>query len=135
MESMVSRSASRPWPSRRLAVGLVLLGLVAGSALSGPAYARRVFTFVHTSGASETYMAGQSKIYHQITHDEPTDAKLGYQPETSRLAGLVMQGLGTFGGVRADRESKKGSLTIDSAPILPHPDNSFRNESSCRHSS
>lgn len=56
----------------------------------------RVFTFVHTAGSSETYMAGQSKIYHQITHDEPTDAKLGYQPETSKLAGQVMQGLGAF---------------------------------------
>jgi len=56
----------------------------------------RVFTFVHTAGSSETYMAGKSKIYHQITHDEPTDATLGYQPETSKLASLVMQGLGAF---------------------------------------
>jgi hypothetical protein len=56
----------------------------------------RVFNFVHTGGTSETYVAGQSKIYHQITHDEPTDAKLGYQPETSKLAGLVMQALGDF---------------------------------------
>jgi hypothetical protein len=56
----------------------------------------RVFTFVHTSGASETYLAGQSKIYHQITHDEPTDAELGYQPETSKIAGQVMEGLGIF---------------------------------------
>jgi len=56
----------------------------------------RVFTFVHTAGTSETYIAGQSKIYHQITHDEPTDAQLGYQPETSKLASQVMKGLGTF---------------------------------------
>jgi len=56
----------------------------------------KVFNFVHTPGASETYMAGASKIYHQITHDEPTDAALGYQVETSRLAGQVMQGLGAF---------------------------------------
>jgi len=56
----------------------------------------RVFNFVHTSGTSETYLAGQSKIYHQITHDEPTDARLGYQPETSKLAGLVMEALGDF---------------------------------------
>ncbi|GAB3285632.1 DUF1552 domain-containing protein [Parahaliea aestuarii] len=56
----------------------------------------RAFNFVHTSGASETYMAGNSKIYHQITHDEPTDAKLGYQPETSRLAEQVMEGFGAF---------------------------------------
>jgi len=56
----------------------------------------RVFTFVHTAGTSETYMAGNSKIYHQITHDEPTDAQLGYQPETSKLASEVMKGFGAF---------------------------------------
>ena len=56
----------------------------------------KVFTFVHTAGSSETYMAGNSKIYHQITHDEPTDAALGYQPQTSKMAGLVMQGFGAF---------------------------------------
>jgi hypothetical protein len=56
----------------------------------------KVFNFVHTGGTSETYIAGQSKIYHQITHDEPTDAQLGYQPATSKLAGLVMQAFGDF---------------------------------------
>jgi hypothetical protein len=57
----------------------------------------RVFNFVHTEGSSETYVTGgNNKIYHQITHDEPTDAKLGYQIETSKLAGMVMQGFGLF---------------------------------------
>jgi hypothetical protein len=56
----------------------------------------RVINLEHTASTSETYIAGQSKIYHQITHDEPTDAQLGYQPETSKLASLVMQGLGDF---------------------------------------
>jgi hypothetical protein len=56
----------------------------------------RVFNFVHTAGSSETYIAGQSKIYHQITHDEPTDAQLGYQPQTSNIAGIVMQGFGAL---------------------------------------
>ncbi len=56
----------------------------------------RVFNCVHTPGSSETYIAGDSKIYHQYTHDEPTDAKLGYQPMSSKLAGMVMQGLGDF---------------------------------------
>ena len=37
MESMSIRSASRPWPRRRLAVGLVLLGFLAGVVVSGPA--------------------------------------------------------------------------------------------------
>jgi hypothetical protein len=56
----------------------------------------KVFNFVHTPGQSETYIAGDSKIYHQYTHDEPTDAKLGYQINTSKLAGVVMQALGDF---------------------------------------
>lgn len=56
----------------------------------------KVFNVVHTAGASETYIPGDSKIYHQYSHDEPTDAKLGYQPMTSKLAGLVMQGFGDF---------------------------------------
>ncbi len=56
----------------------------------------RVFNFVHTAGTSETYIGGQSKIYHQITHDEPTDKTLGYQPITSMLAGKVMEGFGDF---------------------------------------
>ena len=56
----------------------------------------RVFNFVHTPGTSTTYIAGEPKTYHQITHDEPTDAELGYQPETSKLAGLVMEGFGIF---------------------------------------
>jgi len=56
----------------------------------------RVFNFVHTAGISETYLAGQTKIYHQITHDEPTDPQLGYQPETSKLASLVMEGFRAF---------------------------------------
>ena len=56
----------------------------------------RVFNFVHTASASETYLAGESKIYHQITHDEPTDAKVGYQIETSKIASLVMEGFGAF---------------------------------------
>tara|TARA_R110002072_G_scaffold170552_1_gene324049 strand:- start:4486 stop:5841 length:1356 start_codon:yes stop_codon:yes gene_type:complete len=56
----------------------------------------RVFNFIHTGGTSETYIAGESKIYHQITHDEPTHAQLGYQPRTSQLAEQVMEGFGAF---------------------------------------
>ncbi len=56
----------------------------------------RVFNMVHTPGSSNTYIGGETKTYHQITHDEPTDAKLGYQPKTSQIAGMVMQAFGDF---------------------------------------
>lgn len=56
----------------------------------------RVFNMVHTPGFSTTYIRGETKTYHQTTHDEPTDAKLGYQPRTSELAGMVMRSFGAF---------------------------------------
>ena len=84
----------------------------------------RVFNFVHTSGTSETYLAGQSKIYHQITHDEPTDAKLGYQPETSKLAGLVMQALGDF-LVELDAIKEGEKTLLDNSLVFAFSDTGY----------
>jgi len=84
----------------------------------------RVFNFVHTAGSSETYLAGQSKIYHQITHDEPTDAILGYQPETSKLAGLVMQALGDFLGELDAIKEGEGTV-LDNSLIMAFSDTGY----------
>ena len=84
----------------------------------------RVFNFVHTGGTSETYIAGQSKIYHQITHDEPTDAQLGYQPETSKLANLVMQGLGVFLNEMDAIKEGDGTL-LDNMLVLAFSDTGY----------
>ena len=84
----------------------------------------RVFNFVHTGGTSETYLAGQNKIYHQITHDEPTDAKLGYQPETSKIAGLVMEALGDF--LTELEAIKEGEGTVlDNSLIMAFSDTGY----------
>ena len=84
----------------------------------------RVFNFVHTAGISETYIAGESKIYHQITHDEPTDAKLGYQPETSMIAGLVMQAFGDFLVELNDVKEGQGTL-LDNCLIMAFSDTGY----------
>jgi uncharacterized protein DUF1552 len=84
----------------------------------------RVFNFVHTSGTSETYVAGQSKIYHQITHDEPVDAKLGYQPETSKLASLVMEALGDF-LVELDAIKEGEGTVLDNSLIMAFSDTGY----------
>ena len=84
----------------------------------------RVFNFVHTPGISETYVAGESKIYHQITHDEPTDTKLGYQPETSMLAGLVMQALGDF-LVELDAVKEGAGTLLDNSLIMAFSDTGY----------
>lgn len=84
----------------------------------------RVFTFVHTSGASETYLPGQSKIYHQITHDEPTDAQLGYQRETTKLAGEVMKGLGAF-LTELDAIKEGAGTLLDNSIVLAFSDTGY----------
>jgi hypothetical protein len=84
----------------------------------------RVFNFVHTAGISETYIAGESKIYHQITHDEPTDAKLGYQPETSMLAGMVMQAFGDF-LVELDSVKEGADTLLDNSLIMAFSDTGY----------
>jgi hypothetical protein len=84
----------------------------------------RVFNFVHTGGTSETYIAGQTKIYHQITHDEATDAQLGYQPETSKLAGLVMDGLGDF-LTEMDAIKEGDGTLLDNSLIMAFSDTGY----------
>jgi uncharacterized protein DUF1552 len=84
----------------------------------------RVFNFVHTAGISETYLAGESKIYHQITHDEPIDATLGYQPETSKLAGLVMQAFGDF-LIELDAVKEGAGTVLDNSLIMAFSDTGY----------
>lgn len=84
----------------------------------------RVFNCVHTPGSSETYIAGDSKIYHQYTHDEPTDAQLGYQPMSSKLAGMVMEGLGEF--LREMDSIKEGDGTLlDNMLVMAFSDTGY----------
>jgi hypothetical protein len=84
----------------------------------------RAFNVVHTPGSSETYIAGDSKIYHQYTHDEPTDAKLGYQPMSSKLAGLVMQGFGDFLGELDAIKEGDGTL-LDNSLVMGFSDTGY----------
>jgi hypothetical protein len=84
----------------------------------------RVFNSVHTPGSSETYIAGDSKIYHQYTHDEPTDAKLGYQRMSSKLAGMVMQGLGDFLGELDAIKEGDGTL-LDNSLVMAFSDTGY----------
>jgi hypothetical protein len=84
----------------------------------------RVFNVVHTPGSSETYLAGSSKTYHQTTHDEPTDTKLGYQIETSKLAGMVMEGFGAF--IQELNAIKEGDGTLlDHSLVMAFSDTGY----------
>ena len=83
-----------------------------------------VFNFVHTPGLSTAYIAGEQKTYHQITHDETTDSKLGYQPKTSQLAGMIMQGFGDFLH-ELDAIKEGGATLLDNTLVMAFSDTGY----------
>lgn len=84
----------------------------------------RVFNFVHTPGLSTAYIGGETKTYHQITHEEPTDAKLGYQPKSSQLAGMIMQAFGDF--LHEMDAVKEGNRTlVDNTLVMAFSDTGY----------
>ena len=84
----------------------------------------RVFNFQHSEGASQAYIQGESKTYHQITHDEPSDAKLGYQKKASELAEITMVGLGDFLNEMDAIKEGAGTL-LDNSLIFCYSDTGY----------
>jgi hypothetical protein len=84
----------------------------------------RVFNFQHSEGASQAYIQGESKTYHQVTHDEPTNAQLGYQKHASELADITMVGLGDF--LREMDAIKEGAGTLlDNSLVFADTDTGY----------
>jgi Protein of unknown function (DUF1552) len=53
----------------------------------------RVFNAVGTMGASSVHKVGSEATFHIDTHEEPVDAKLGYQPEVTWYMGQFLNSL------------------------------------------
>ncbi len=84
----------------------------------------KVFSVVHTSATSETYLPGDSSIYHLHTHDEPVDPQLGYQVVSSKLAELSFRGYSDF--LRAlDAIKEGGGTLLDNTLVLGFSDTGY----------
>jgi hypothetical protein len=70
----------------------------------------KVFNCVHSNAGSGAYLPGDSKIYHLHTHDEAVDVKLGYQPNSAKLAAMHFQGYADF--IRSFEAIKEGDGTL-----------------------
>jgi len=100
----------------------VLMGKLTAMALA--CNQTKLFNVVHTSATSETYLPGDSMIYHSHTHDEAIDEKVGYQVITSKLAGLAFQGYADF--VSALEEIKEGDGTLlDNSLVMGFSDTGY----------
>ncbi|MBA2589181.1 MAG: DUF1552 domain-containing protein [Alphaproteobacteria bacterium] len=52
----------------------------------------RVFNMAFSEPASTIYVPGDSRPFHQSTHEEPVDEAVGYQPITSKFSTYSMEG-------------------------------------------
>jgi hypothetical protein len=84
----------------------------------------RVFNMTFSTAASDLRQAGSTTGYHQITHEEPIDRSIGYQPRVDTFATASMEGWADF--VAALAEVKEGAGTLlDNMLVLAHSDVSY----------
>src|SRR6185503_9564063 len=83
----------------------------------------RVFNMAFSEPASTIYMPGDSRPFHQSTHEEPIDEALGYQPITSKFSTYSMEGFADL--VAALDAIKEGDGTLlDHSLVLAYSDTS-----------
>jgi len=84
----------------------------------------RVFNMTFSNSAADLRQAGNPTGYHQSTHEELIDAKLGYQPTVDFFATRCMEAWADF--VQALASVKEGDGTLlDNTLVLAHSDCSF----------
>jgi hypothetical protein len=83
----------------------------------------RVFNMAYSEPASTIYMPGDSRPFHQSTHEEPVDEAVGYQPITSKFSTYSMEGLANL--VAALDGVKEGDGTLlDHSLVFAYTDTS-----------
>jgi hypothetical protein len=70
----------------------------------------RVINMTYSEMSSNTVKPGYEKPHHTSTHEEPVDAKLGYQPNCSWFNRRSMEGFATF--VQSFANIKEGDGTL-----------------------
>jgi len=83
----------------------------------------RVFNMAYSEPASTIYVPGDSRPFHQSTHEEPVDEAIGYQPVTSKFSTYSMEGFATL--LEALDAVKEGNGTLlDHSLVLAYTDTS-----------
>jgi len=83
----------------------------------------RVFNMAFSEPASTIYVPGDSRPFHQSTHEEPVDETIGYQPVTSKFSTYSMEGFAAL--VEALDGVKEGNGTLlDHSLVFAYTDTS-----------
>jgi len=84
----------------------------------------KIFNVVHTEATAKTYLPGDSMIYHNHTHDESIDDKVGYQVISAKLAALHMEAYADFVGALDAVKEGDGTL-LDNALVMGFSDTGY----------
>jgi hypothetical protein len=84
----------------------------------------RVFNVLYSAGTSPIRRPGQSATHHTLTHEEPVDEKLGYQPNVSWLNRRSMEALADFIAALAAVREGDGTL-LDSTLVFAHSESGY----------
>ncbi|MDB5819221.1 MAG: hypothetical protein JWQ11_2861 [Rhizobacter sp.] len=81
----------------------------------------KVFNMVYSDSGSSLARKGVDKTHHIVTHEEPVDPVLGYQPTASKFVGEAMKEWGYFVEKLATSQEGAGSL-LDNTLVYAHTD-------------
>lgn len=81
----------------------------------------RVFNMVFSDSASTLRRAGDTTSHHQLTHEELSNPKLGYQEKAAHFATRSMEGWGAFLDALASVKEGSGTL-LDNCLVVAHSD-------------
>jgi hypothetical protein len=84
----------------------------------------KVVNMAYTDAAVSIHKTGDSTGHHSLTHEEPVDPKLGYQPKVSWFVEKAMEGLAEFISAFASIREGDGTL-LDNTLLLAHTDCSY----------
>ncbi len=84
----------------------------------------RVFNMMFSFGLSDLRVLGEDISHHQLTHDEPVDADLGYQPRATAFSQVSMRAWARFVEKLATTPEGDGSL-LDNCIVMAHSEHSF----------
>jgi hypothetical protein len=84
----------------------------------------RVFNLVLTDGLSQLRFAGEANTHHLFTHEDPIDAKLGFQPNVAKFFPVI---LGMFGTLLTEFGNfREGDRTLlDRMLVLNYTDSGY----------
>lgn len=89
----------------------------------------RVFNMVYSNGASSLHMKGSKDSHHTLTHEEPRDLELGYQPKATVFVQRSMAAWTKFVEILNAVPEGDGTL-LDNCLVMAHSETSDANSHS-----